>query len=136
MRNYANIFSKLTNSNILINFLNKRLLFCDFFGYNTTFWYKVASMQKSVQSPTAEGATFWKGLMWNFIWLFLNVSMTLLNKSIFVHLNFPYPITVSMIHMICTCIFSYLSIRIMDQPLKNLTFEQHKLVGKLCKIIN
>jgi len=86
--------------------------------------------QKSVQSPIAEGATFWQGLMWNFIWLFLNISMTLLNKSIFVHLNFPYPIVVSMIHMICTCIFSYLSIKIMGQNLKKLTFEQHKLVGK------
>lgn len=89
-------------------------------------------MEKEGTLPTKadhKDASFVQGLIWNGIWLFLNISMTLLNKSIFVHMDFPYPITISMIHMICTCIFSKLTINIWNYPVKTLNSTQHKSVG-------
>ena len=73
---------------------------------------------------------FWNGLFWNFAWLTINISMTLLNKSIFVHLKFPYPVTVSLIHMFFTCLLSIIIIKVFKYPkLKSLDSNEHQKVG-------
>jgi len=65
------------------------------------------------------------GATWCLIWLFLNIATTLLNKALFSNFDFPFPIIVSMIHMIFTAGLSLLSIFAFGYPTKSLNTRQH-----------
>jgi len=49
--------------------------------------------------------TFW-GKFWLVQWLFLNIFVTLLNKSLFSHFKFPFPIALTAVHMFFTALLS------------------------------
>lgn len=73
--------------------------------------------------------TLGSGAVWCTVWLALNISTTLVNKGIFTFLKFPFPISVSLIHMTFTAAFSLVSIQLMGIPTKALTTRQHIQVG-------
>eukprot|EP01095_Lingulamoeba_sp_RSL-Kostka_P010976 TRINITY_DN404_c0_g1_i1.p1 TRINITY_DN404_c0_g1~~TRINITY_DN404_c0_g1_i1.p1 ORF type:complete len:350 (-),score=71.11 TRINITY_DN404_c0_g1_i1:187-1236(-) len=65
------------------------------------------------------------GMTWCVIWLTLNCGTTLLNKALFKLFSFPFPVVVSLIHMIFTFTCSLITIKLFKYPTKTLTQEQH-----------
>lgn len=69
------------------------------------------------------------GMIWCFVWLSINIGTTLLNKAMFSNFYFPYPITLSFIHMIFTFTFSWIVMTIENDKMKDLTWNQHGMLA-------
>jgi uncharacterized membrane protein AbrB (regulator of aidB expression) len=69
------------------------------------------------------------GYFWCGSWLTLNIGTTLLNKTIFKYYSFPYPVMLSLIHMVFTAIFSFLAIVLFNYPRTKLDTAKHVKVG-------
>eukprot|EP01091_Cochliopodium_minus_P016010 TRINITY_DN5863_c0_g1_i1.p1 TRINITY_DN5863_c0_g1~~TRINITY_DN5863_c0_g1_i1.p1 ORF type:complete len:342 (-),score=18.37 TRINITY_DN5863_c0_g1_i1:96-1121(-) len=52
---------------------------------------------------------------WLSLWFLLNIALTLMNKAVFKIWRFPFPITLSLIHMLFTSIFSSLFLEYKDK---------------------
>eukprot|EP01130_Rhizamoeba_saxonica_P011181 TRINITY_DN462_c0_g1_i1.p1 TRINITY_DN462_c0_g1~~TRINITY_DN462_c0_g1_i1.p1 ORF type:complete len:299 (+),score=31.28 TRINITY_DN462_c0_g1_i1:253-1149(+) len=69
------------------------------------------------------------GYIWLTIWFSLNIGLTIMNKSFFAFWDFGYPVTLSSVHMLFTCVFSYVLINRVGIQRKQLNTDQNmKLV--------
>ncbi|KAJ5066191.1 solute carrier family 35 member e4 [Anaeramoeba ignava] len=68
------------------------------------------------------------GIFWISTWFILNISLTILNKYIMVFNSFPFPLTISLSHMIITSILSLLSFNLITKEKIKPEFSQEKLM--------
>jgi len=64
------------------------------------------------------------GWIWLMAWFAINIGVTLMNKSFFVWDAFKFPITLSMIHMIFSCIGSTLVLKTGNYATQQLTLRE------------
>jgi hypothetical protein len=83
------------------------------------------------ESPYKEEQNWSEGMLWLFVWFSLNIVLTLMNKSFFQFYDFTFPITLSLIHMICSTALSYTTMRLSDIPVKSLSQRENISVSIL-----
>lgn len=78
-------------------------LLCNFSSPFPSLFFFTVSFPMNSREPSNYSATIWLT-----IWFFLNIAVTLMNKAFFKWWNFLFPITLSMIHMLCSAAGSWL----------------------------
>lgn len=64
------------------------------------------------------------GRLWLSVWFTINILVTIMNKAFFKWWGFVFPITLSMVHMICSAIGSYIILRGSGIEMQKLSFKE------------
>jgi len=75
--------------------------------------------------PISNKQQAYLGQAWLSTWFFLNVFVTISNKAFFKDLNFPYPVTLSLVHMISSAVLSIATIYYYGFPVAKMSTAGH-----------